>query len=335
MYRILSKYNFITVLPFQETFLHASTLHKNVKLSKELLRLNYLKYSPFTNPNIITFTQEKSIILWFYKQAVQTPVVVPESYLLFKELKNRQANAIYVIYDDVVKVLIIKESLLVSTFTLEALDDNAIAISMDEFQIFKRVDISADEYSALKASALASLNVKELLQFNQLNLDKKILLNRFVEYASYPVAGLIAFAILVSYTQESMLKREIESLKETYKVEKSKNQEIKELINEHNSEVRKWESFASNELAYVEPITLLESVYSIFKDEENAHLVDLSITTNKMSLKITTDKNPVVFLNRLNEIKYFSSVIIQNTHAPKNSMKIITYDIEIKMLKNV
>ena len=39
--------------------------------------------------------------------------------------------------------------------------------------------------------------------------------------------------------------------------------------------------------------------------------------------------------NRLNEIKYFRRVIIENTHKPKNEMKIISYDIDVKMLKDV
>ena len=335
MYRILSKYNLITILPFQDTYFHASALHKNIKLSNDLLRLNYLKHSPFTNPNIITFTQEKSLMIWFYKQEVNTTIVIPESYLLFKELKDTHTNAIYVIHDEIVKVLIIKESRLVSAFTLAVLDESAIAISMDEFQISKRVDMDSSEYAKLKTNALASLRFKDLYQFNQLDLDKKTLLNRFVDYASYPLAGLIAFAILVSYAQESVLNAEIENLKESYEIEKSKNTEVKEYIKEHNANVKKWKGFVSKELVYVGPIVLLESLYGIFKEEENAHLVDVTINANKMSIKLTTDKSPVVFLNRLNEIKYFSSVIIQNTYKPRDSMKIITYDIEIKTLKDV
>ena len=335
MYRVLSKYNLITVLPFIDTFFHSAQLQKKVKLSKELLKINYLKYSPFINPNIMTVTSDEQLMLWFYSKKIETPIVIPESYLLFKELSKSKQDAIYIIHDTIIKILVIKESRLISAFTLNSIDENSILLSMDEYHISKRVDIQIQEYQTLQQSSLQKLTFSDLYHFNQLNFDRNTLLPKFIEHASYPITALIVFAILVSYTQEKMLTSEIENLKASYDKEKTKNQEIKIFIKEHNKEVKKWQNFVQKELTYVGPITLLTSLYDIFDEDKKAHLVDVSINGNKMLVKLATDENPVVFLNKLNSIKYISSVIIQNTFKPRDSMKIISYDIEIKMLKDV
>jgi len=335
MYRVLSKYNLITLLPFTNTFFYTTKLQKKVKLSSELLKINYVKYSPFVNPNIITLTSDEQLMIWFYNKKIETPIVVPESYLLFKELNKNNQDAIYIVHDTIIKILIIKESHLISAFTLNTVGEESILLSMDEYNISKRVDIQLQEYQILKQSSLQKLTLSDIYHFNQLNFDRKTLLPKFVDYAAYPITALIVFAILVSYTQEKLLISKIENLKETYTREKTKNQEIKTFIKNHNKKVKKWQNFVKKELTYVSPIALLTSLYSIFDDDIRAHLVDVSINSNKMLVKIATDENPILFLNKLNNIKYISSVIIQNSFKPRNSMKIISYEIEIKMLKDV
>jgi len=335
MYRVLSKYNLITVLPFEDTFFHATQLQKKVKLSKDLLKINYLKYSPFTNPNIITITHEQQLMLWFYTKEVNTPIIIAESYLLFKALKEEQEDTIYVIHDTIVKILILKASCLVGAFTLSSLDESSIVLSMDEFHISKRVDITLQEYKTLKFSTLKNLSFEDIYKANQLHLDRETILPKFIEYASYPIAALVIFAMLVSYGQEKMLHAQIDSLKTTYLQNKTKNKKIKNFIKIHNKKVKKWQDFADKELAYISPTLLLAKIYEIFKDKEKAHFIDVSINAHKMLVKLATNENPVVFLNRLNAIDSIANVIIQNTYKPRDAMKIISYEIEIKKHKDV
>jgi len=335
MYKILSKYNFITILPFEDTFYYVAPLLKKINFSKELLRLNYVKYAPYKNPNIVSLTQNSSLMLWFYKVSIDTTVIVPESYLAYKELRTRQEDALYVIHDTSIKILIIKDSKLLSAFTLDAIDNNTIALSMDEYQVSLRVDIEKLEYEGLKERALNSLSIQEFYKFNQLDLDKRSIFKKFVDKASYPVSAMIIFAVLVSYIQSSVLKSQINDLTQEYIQKKDKNKEIKKFIKEHNHQVKKWKVFIDEELVYVEPIAILDSLYNIFEESEKANLVDVSLSENKMNVKIQTDMNPVIFLNRLNEVKYFSRVIIENTHKQRNKTKIISYDIDVKMLKEI
>jgi len=67
MYKILSKYNFITILPFSDIFFYTTTLPKKIDFSQELLRLNYLKYSPYSTSHIISTMDKNQLQIWFYK----------------------------------------------------------------------------------------------------------------------------------------------------------------------------------------------------------------------------------------------------------------------------
>lgn len=335
MYEILSKYNFITIIPFDETFFYASTLPKKVKFTKELVHLNYSKYSPYKNSNIINYIDSDYLMLWFYEKEISSTIIIPESYLVFKELKSNQKDSIYIIQDDNIKIIIIKNNKLINAFSLDTIDEVTIKLTMDEYQIFQKDEITQNEYKDILQKAKKSLNIKDFYKFNNLELDRKTLLNNFVEKVSYPIAILIIFTIFISYLHENMLKSDIKNLKATYSLEKDKNRDIKSYIKKHNKEVKKWRGFALKELVYVEPVSILNSIYSIFEEKEKAYLVDVSISENKVLIKIQTDINPIVFLNRLNEINCFSRVIIQNTHKPRDAMKIISYDIEVKMLKDI
>jgi len=133
----------------------------------------------------------------------------------------------------------------------------------------------------------------------------------------------------------NILESEINELNNIYTAEKIKNKEIKKYIKKHNSQVKIWKEFVSKELVFVGPIILLDNIYEIFKEGEKAYLMSISINATKMNIKIQTDLNPVEFLNRLNEIKYFSRVVIQNTRKPRNNLPIISYDIDVKMIKDL
>jgi len=335
MYKILSKYKLIKILPFQDTFFHALSLPKKITLSKELLALNYAKYAPYKSPNIIDLLQDNYLMLWFYQKELPETIIIPESYAIFKELVLLNEDAIYVMQDDIVKIIVIKDKKLLNAFVLHELDDVTIKLSMDESQVFKRVNIEKGEYESILKKSLNAISFKDFYAFNRIDLDKKTLLNKLVNKASYPLALLIVFTIFVSFTHEYLLESKITKLQNIYKAKRAKNKEIQRYIKSHNMEIKKQNSFAKKELLQIPSMLLLDSIYSIFKGKDKAHLIDVSINTNKIAVKIQTDVNPVIFLNRLNEIKYFSRVIIQNSYKPRDAMRIISYDIEVKMLKDI
>lgn len=336
MFNILKKYNLITVLPFENTFFYTVVMPKQVKLTKEVVSLNFLKFSPYKNPSIIIKFINKKMLLWFYESDIKTAVAIPESYIAYKGLlNNKEDDALYVINDETIKVIAIKNSSFVGAFTLKNIDENTIKISMDEYELNKKVFISKDEYYSILEASKESLNFSDIYSFSQLDLDKKNILKKLIDVSSYPIAGAIVLAIFISYVQGSILNQELDELTSRYQEEKAKNKEIKQEIKKHNKEVKKYKSFIDTELKFIQPISILESIYGIFEKGDKATLKYITINDTNIKLIINTDENPVKYLNRLNSINYFKQVIIQSTRKPKHGLKSITYEIETKLLKNV
>ena len=103
MYKTLCKYNLVAILPFKDTFFYAQVLPKKAKPTKQLLSLNYSRLSPFNEPKIINILEKNYLMLWFYKTILNAPIIIPESYIIFKELNANSKNAIYIIFDDIYK----------------------------------------------------------------------------------------------------------------------------------------------------------------------------------------------------------------------------------------
>lgn len=335
MYRLLKKYRLITVLPFEDTFFYTLKLPKKVRLTKELIELNYAKFSPFSHPNSLAVYSNDQIYIWFYAEQVQTPIVIPESYIFFKELLKRNENAVYVLSGKVQKVLVIKENLFHNCFTQKSLDDTMLKLICDESQVYNIVHIDAEKTQALKQRSLENLLFRDIYTFNNLVLDRKVILQKAVEKLSYPVAALLLLSLFASYFNEKWLTQKIENLKSQYLLEKSKSEETSQYIAAHNEEVKQWSEFVDKELVFLPPNIVLDKVYGTIQEGEDAHLSYFSLAGNLLVIKMYTSLNPVVILNRLNAIDYFSRVAIKDSRNTKTKTKIITYDIELKKVKEL
>lgn len=335
MSNILLKYNFIKIIPFEDTFFYTSTLPKNLRFSQDLLKLNYSKYSPFEDPNILSSFKNEQLMIWFYKIPVKESVIIPESYILFNELKKQNKDAVYILNDDIVKILVIKKNKLLAIFTLDSLDETILNLSMDEYQISNKINIEKKEFNQIYKEALNNLTLREIYQWNQLSLDTKSISKKLVSKVSYPLSALVLFTILVNYIHNSNLKNDIKILKDKYFIVKNKNNDLRADIKQHNKDMEQWEEFIYKELIYPDSISLLNSIYSIFKEDEVVTINSMTINSGKMILRLETDLSPILFLNRLNNIIYFSQVVIGNTHKPKKGLKSITYNLDVKLLKDM
>lgn len=321
------------IVAFEDTFYYTSILPKNVKFSRELSKLNFGKYSPFSNPHILSYFANENIMIWFYEKNIQAPFVVPEGFFLANELKKQKQDAIYVINGDIIKVLVIKDDKLLNAFTIDELDGQRLQLIINEYQIPNITHIEKNQYANLYKTAFKNLSLKNIYEFRQYDFDIKTISKNLLNQLSYPLSTLIIFAILLNYVHGMLLDKKIEALKTQYLQEKSKNQIIKNEIRAHNAKIRKYKSFTQTELIYPAPSMLLNDIYKIFKSSDKASINNISIGNGKMILKLQTNMNPVIFLNRLSQIKYLHNVIIASSYKRRGETAVITYEIDIKPLE--
>jgi len=333
MYNLLHKLNYIAIVPSKETYFYTTSLPKNTKLSKELLKLNYEKHSPFKPREIIATEEKSELLLWFCKNSITPPVTIPEDYLLYQLLKQEHQDALILLQTpECKKALVIKEGRLRSAFIMQSVDPNFLAISRDEYGVHDVIEYNLEQYLLLAKRSLKLLNLPLLYKFSRLSLDPKELLNKTVEQASLPLSFLLIFAILINFYHNTSLQKEINALTQSYQEVRQGNQDLIDTMHQHNQEVELYEEFISKELLYPDPLLLLEQFYEVLEEMQESTLYSLSATQSKLVIKIQTSKNSIDLLNKLAQLSEIERVLLGSTHRPKGSDPIYTYNIALKPL---
>jgi len=332
MLELFLKYKIAKIVPMQESFFYASSLPKNIKLSQELVALNYEKLSPFSNPLIITYLQEKELYIWFTKTKQYDELfIIPEAFLFFSLLK-KENDGIYIFETVPKKILILKDHKLVASFTTVESNETELRILKNEYQINDSFIYSQEKTQQKLLLAKKQFPLSELRQFLRISLDKAAFKNFVIEKLTYPIISILMIYMLVSYSQSYFMEKKVESLTQEYQALKSKNIKIKKAIRNYNNNVERYEIFVQEELHFQDPYKILYEMYNIIKKKDKAHIKSIEITNNNIRLLIETKEDAIKYLNRLNKVQYFKSVIIQGSHKKKSGIKTIIFFIEMKDL---
>jgi len=333
MLELLLKYGVAEIVPMQKSYFHVAILPKKIKFSKELIRLNYEKLSPFDNAYILTYLEDKRLYLWFTQLKNLKKIVIPEAFLIYQQLKMKN-DGIYIFDTEPKKVFIIKNNLLENTFVSTETDDTILNILKVEYLFEKYFLLSSNDFNCLYKKALKKITILELYNFSQISLTKESIQRFFIQKLTYPFIFFMLFYIGITYTQAFFMQQKIDKLTEAYNVLKNKNHLIKDAIKKHNIEVDNYKKFINTELYSYDPYSVLYDMYSIINKGENTFIKSMEIANNHVKLMIQTNENAIKYLNRLNEIPYFKRVVIENNfHKKGTKEKIITYSIDMKVFK--
>lgn len=325
-FKIISRYAHATVLPMQESFFYTQVLPKKLTLTSELLHFNYAKHAPIANPHIVATILEQQLLLWFTDKKVSS-LMVPEAYLLYRVLKKIDTDALFVVFDKVYKIIIIKDSKLIGAYVSQTWSQTVAEQSKDAYGVARIKELS--DSAMLIQKSKQSITPKELLYFLDINIQKSNLINVAVEKLSYPMALFVALFIGVNLVQGNYLEKKSDTLYKELQTKREQNSVVAEAIAQHNKEIAHYEAFITKELGLYEPMHFLEATYTTLLENESVKIVSFALSGNKLSLRLETDLNPIVFLNRIAKLDGVGSVVIENTFTPRNAQKQITYAIEL------
>ena len=319
----------ITVLPMEKSFFFQTTFSKKIKLTDDLVRLNYNRYSPIKNQMNIYRLEEERLYLWFYAEEIKTPFIIPESYLLFTLLKKEHNNKLIIVTaKEIYKILVIKNNLLEAVFTLASLDSEIISITLHEHLLDEVVTLSEQEYNQLYSNGIKELPLFDILKWNVFKINRDEILNKSLNFIAYPLSFLIVFIMLIGIYHTNKLEIKIESLKEKYLEVKNLNQDVKNKIAIKNQEKEKWMEFINRELVYPDSAWVIDKLYKITQLFDNVELQNIKIGGSKIQIqiKIKEKKYYVSYLNELNSIKEFSNVFIKHVNQKSH---VVSYSIDL------
>lgn len=331
MIQLLLKYDVLKVISMQESFFKVSTLTKKVKLSPELIRLNYEKLSPIVNPTILSYKEESVIYLWFLKQ--QHPnekILIPESFLIYKALRDK-SDGVFIFKTVPKQIYVLKQRRLQSAFvSYEATDSTSIDIVKDEYDLTDIQILDEKEHDKVLQRELERLTLPELFAFMQFKMDKENLKKFFVQKLTYPLVSVLFIYMFVSYAQGYFMQKKADILTKEYQTLKAKNADVKSAIRTHNQEVERLEQFFTTEFEPVEPFKASYDLYKIITSQDEATVNFFSVTNGIVKIKIKTNDNAIKYLKRFNAITYLKDVVIENTFKHRGGYKIHTFTMKIK-----
>jgi len=321
---ILSK--FIEILPMEESFFLKVLLTKKVKLSSQLIALNYNRYAPYKNTLSIFQLEKNNLYIWFYQKEIRSKIIIPEVILLLDGFKNDSVNIFK--KRDFYNIVIIKENELISAYTVTAINEFLIESELNKYTLKDSVIVSETEYRQILQKSLNKLNYQDLYRWNQFKINRDEFVPLLVNSVAYPLSFLLFFAMGIHVFHTNQLENEINKLEKIYLEKKEKNSDIKEKIQEESNREERWKTFIKKELPYGDPLSLYIKIEEAFSSEKIT-FISLSIVGSKLKVNIKTKENFVLGLNRLNKLKILYNVSIKNANRERDS---IFYEADIMPL---
>ena len=314
---ILSK--FINILPLEDSFFFKVKFEKKVKLTDELIALNYKKNAPYKNPLFTTLMEEQNLYIWFYEKKLNTKLILPEAYLMFDFFKEKNPEIFLLIErDDFFIVLIIKDNILENSYTIAEEDKNLITMEMNKYALtsFKKID--KKKYLQSKEQALRNIGFKELYKWNSLKVDNTNVLPRIVNAVAYPLAFLLAFIMLVEVYHFKEVEKRLDIVEERYFEIKSKNDDIREKIKHEDEKEKKWVEFVQRELPYVDSVEMFMRISKAFSEQE-VIFKRFSIVGSRVKITIETTKDFIIGVNILNKVQGLKNVALKHSNKKRKT----------------
>ena len=319
IFRNLIKREIINISTMKENFFIYKKLDKKIKLSQEIIKINYSSESPFlvNETNITSVSEENYLYLWFSKKT-ESQRYLPESLLLFRHLVKTHQNAICIFKGDVYRILIIKNSILKASFVKRNITENDLLLMKDEYFLDTEIIFDKDEYDSFLKKSYKYLLSNDLLSILNIQLDFKSTLNSIIQWSALPllISSIILTGFIAGY--DFYQKSENEKLFNIFKDSAKLTSEIKNSVNK-NEELSEVFSSLDNEFKYINKSLAISKILKISEDLnmtlefiriDDARVQFVFLTLKEERIPIYTTK---LFESQLfSDIKNISSKKIRN-----------------------
>jgi hypothetical protein len=295
--------NFIDVVPIEDTFFVELDKPQQIKLTGEIIKLNYKHLSPFNGGDLLFFQTKKRLYIWFIKYPLpeRKKVFIPEGYLILKRIKNyQQAIGIYE-KDSLACLFVVKDGDFLSQVTISK------SFLKEKIELLKR------EYSLHSPQIITvtkddlKRDVKDIFLFANFSFRKEEFYNLFLDYLTIPLT--IIFVLLTAYNIG--LKSYLTNIKEDRQIQlynlKEQNKDIKKLIYQMREKLNFWQEFASTELKYADFNYMLNCFLKVVKKNQG-YVNYFEMNENMISTWVGVKAGDNSIINDLLQTGLFESV---------------------------
>jgi len=329
--KFLLKKNIIVISDDSGYFMYKK-LEKKVKLSSQIIDLNYLKESPFNEGNvqITSILNNDKLYLWFFK-AMKYKHIIPIELLLFRSIEKKYNDTIvFFKNNNTTKLLIIKDHTLIATFNKKNISQHELLLIQNEYQVKNTHSFSALEYEEILNKSYRFFKVKDLIRILDLKFDIKSLFFNVVKGLALESLLFILIAILVVFSYKYYEESENEKLLLRYKAETKGTSLIRENI-ENNLNLNSKYKDIYNELPLKNKSEILFIIMKISQDY-NIIIDSIEISFKGVEFVVVTKDRKLIpmYIQELFASNYFKDVKNTSSSIIRNNIIRVRMYAEIK-----
>jgi hypothetical protein len=245
----LIKRGTLTISSMERGLFIYKQLDKRVKLNSDIISLNYMGESPFSEneTSIISIIDNTNLYLWFYRGQKEKRYI-PEALLLFRKLlSEKYDNSICIFQGSINRVVVIKGGVMVASFVKRNFQQNDTILIKDEYFIENVVYFSNEDYQDYMENSLKYLKYSDLLGVLNLEFDLRSSFNTLIRWVALPSLVSVISILLILVGYDFYMKGQNEKLREIYRSGTKSTLKLKEGIdrNEQLNETYKsiWKEF--------------------------------------------------------------------------------------------
>ena len=325
--------SFFKVIPIKDSvFLRKDT--PDIKLTRELVSLNYEMFSPYNNGDFVFYQDGKSLLLWFTAFDVSKEFYIPESLLFYMKAQKENTNNAFVFKKDPKEgcsIAVIKEGSLVSQVYSK---DGCSIFPVLKREFSLKGDIVSLEIK--KGDAIFdSISLKDVLTlFKFLNLNYKKIYRYIYEEVKVLLILLFLVLILYNFTLFAYTSSQVSKKANELEVLKKQNKDVKKKFKELEEAHAFFSKFISKELNHPYLSEVIYTLSEIFYKNET------SVNTYRQAGKIVNVwvKTPSVsnLVNSLMSSGYFDNVkVLKSSSSGSSGMENAELELTLRAVKNV
>ena len=324
------KDKYISIVPIEDSFFYSTRIDDSIKFNRETLYLNFAHISPYQTFEIIPFYQKSNILLWFTPKLNKT-INIPYSYLLSLELAKEDENAIFIIDDDIFKVIVIKDGVLRASFISYNMGELEKQSLLDEYQLENIYLVPKSKYDI----DTLSNNYSPIHYYKWYSSDKP-LKEKFLEYLDLSVVPLsIIIAIFISFElfKDNYIKEKYNILEQEYLSVKKQNDKYRDNLRTQKEVKKFFNEFYYNILIYPNSFEVISAISNVVASDENNTIKYFKLSGDTINLSVETH-NGVSILNKSLKSGYFEEFKIKSTRElRRKKINEVSFEGKLKKLQ--
>ncbi len=317
-------FNFVKIIPVEDTYFFKDDVPPNIKLSYNVIKLNYIDRSPFKTGDIIYLQKDKKLYIWFVKYPLEeNRVYIPESYLI---VKQTDINSGFIIYkkENAFNILVVKDKNLVSQ----------ISYKKEPPQLQLKLKLLAKEYSIKNpeikelTSFTPKYEIRDIIKFSRFELSKENILKTVLQNTAVPLSLFFITLSVYKIADYRYLEYKKEKLEEYLFNLKIENKPVKKKIQIAKEKKEFWENFFSRELRYPFAYIVLSKVAKIIQSYEG-FIDSITYSPEVISMNIGLPKKRGNFVKDLLKTGLFKDVKILGTVPDRLSKDFENLEVEL------